>query len=415
MDLKLKAYLFLVITLFSGALVPVLLTFAKGPGMNEFFLLAYALSIPTAYVLVRATGNWDKLKEAVSDRRNLLLIAIAGALTYFPIEYGIAFSEHYISASLATAIFRTSPLLMLLLLPIALREKLTKYQIGALLLAFAGLAIGISGGNPLSIFQNSNIGIMAFLITMSLGYAISVVMVKKYLFDISTIIMVSSVTMFAVILAIFVASGSQLVALTPLQIFLAFYIGVFFNVLSFAMYFYMLKPLKATVVSNVYFLSPFITFLFASVLIGESVQPYYLAIAGLTGIGIFVQSLDKKGSSYSAMSKHEGLNSMTIFDVTGVFANTGEVALNNTIKEGGRILAVKLPSAHVSNVNRIMAGYSDTYTDSNKTIKEEAKFVKDILGASESEFVVMKAGMLEDCEKFFEDLHNKMREIDSGV
>lgn len=411
MDLKSKSHLYLVITLLSGSLLPVLLALAKGVDLYELMLFIFTLSVPTSLLLVKARGEQKDLLDTFRDRKKVALMVLTSLVVFFPIEFGIAIAEHYISASLTTAIFRTSPLLMLLLLPYMLRERLTRYQIAALVLGFVGLYIGVSNGNLTGILQNSNISIIAFMILMAFGYALSIVMIKKYLFKLSVLLFVAAVTMFALSSILFFASGTQLQTLSYLQLFIVFYIGMFFNVIGFYMYFYMLKPLKATLVTNVYMLSPFITFLLAITILGEAIQPYYLAIAGFVGAGILIQSFDKKGSTYAARSKDEGINRMTIFDVTGVFANTGEVALNDTIRDGGRILAVKLPGQYAANVNSMVNGvkYSNVYTDAHKSITEESKFVKDIVGAGAGEFVVMKAGLLDDCEKFFEDLQGRIR------
>ena len=171
MDLKTKAYALLVLTLFSGALIPVLLIFAKGVNIYEFFLMLYGVSVPVSIAFVVYRGRLGELVASVKNPRRLALLCFTGIITYLPIEFGMAFAEKYVSASLATAVFRLSPLLMLLLLPALLRERLSKYQIAALLLAFIGLFIGISAGNPLAILQNSNIGIVIFLIVMAFMYA----------------------------------------------------------------------------------------------------------------------------------------------------------------------------------------------------------------------------------------------------
>ncbi len=412
MELKSKAYLYLVVSLLSGASLPVILSFAKGAVLVEFLLFAYALSIPTAFILIKAQGKSTDFLDIFKDRKKLLLMVITGIVTFFPIEYGIGFAERYVSASLATAIFRTAPLLMLLLIPYMLRERLTKYQIGALMRAFAGLYIGVSSGNVFGLFQNSDAGIVAFLVGLALCYALSIVLIKKYLFDVSTLLAVSSIIMFGLFVLLFFAGGAQLYTLSTLQLFLVYYVGIFFNVFSFYMYFSALKPLKSTLVANVYMLSPFITFIFAAAVLGEAIQPYYLAIAGLVGAGIFIQTLDRKGSSYIASTKSERVSRMTIFDVTGVFSDTGEIALANTIKDGGRILAINLPDTYTDHVAEMSESkhYKNVYTDSDESIPEESRFVKDIVGTKEGEFVVMKAGLVEECEKFFEELHKKIEE-----
>lgn len=410
MELKTKAYALLVLTLFSGALIPVLLVFAKGVNLYEFFLMLYGVSVPVSIAFVLYRGRLGELVASVKNPRRLALLCFIGIVTYLPIEFGMAFAEKYVSASLATAVFRLSPLLMLLLLPTLLKERLSRYQIAALSFAFVGLFIGISAGNPLAIFQNSNVGIVIFLIAMAFMYALSVIMIKKYIIDIGVLVAVASATMFVIFLALFVLGGMQIQALNTAQIAVLMYIGIVFNVFSFFLYLTALRPIKATIVSNVYAFSPFITFVLAYIMLGENIQPYYIAIALLAGVGIALQGFDKYGGRYIAINKDSSINHMTIFDVTGIFADTGEVAINSAIRGGGRVLAVKLGAEHAKNLDSIINAneYGGVYTDTHKSVRNESKFVKSVLGARDDDVVVMKSGRLEECERFFANLHSKL-------
>ncbi len=411
MDIKKKAYVFLVIALISGAIIPILLTVPKSANIYEFFFGVYALSVVTSVAFLAYRGRLGELSRTLKDPRKTGMMCLIGIVTYLPVGFGMAYAEKFVTASLAAVIFRTSPLLMLLLLPTLLREKLSKYQIAALCLAFIGLYVGISGGNLTGVFQNSNVGIVLFLILMAFGYALSVVLIKKYVFDLGIVIAVSSITMFALFALLMAVNGFPLYAMSAPQLAVLAYIGVFFNVFSFYIYFTSLRPIKATIVANVYFLSPFITFLFAALFLGEAIQPYYIAIALLAGAGIFIQRFDKVGGRYLASNREGNMRHMAVFDVTGVFANTGETGINAAIQGGGRVLAVKLGDEHAGHV-RSMAGAEDSYgiyTDSHEAISAESKYVKDILGVQGGEFVVMKAGRLEECERFFEDLYGRIK------
>lgn len=411
MELKRKAYLLLVITLVSGALLPILLTVSRSTNIYEFFFGVYAVSAVTSLAFLAYRGKIGELRRVVSDPKKVAIICFTGLVSYLPIQFGIAYAEKFVTASLATAVFRTSPLLMLLLLPPLLRERLSKYQISALMLAFVGLFIGISGGNPAGILQNSNLGIMLFLVVMALGYSLSIILIKKYVYDIGVVVTLSSITMFALFTVLMFINGFPMAAFTVTQLSVLIYVGAFFNVFSFYMYFASLRPIKATVVANVYFLSPFITFMLAYLFLGEAIQPYYIAIALLAGAGIFMQSFDNVGGRYLASSKESNIKHMAIFDVTGIFADTGEMGINSAIKNGSRILAVKLDNQYTSHVDSISLEphVSGVYTDSHESISAESKYVKDVLGAKDGEFVVMKAGKLDECEKFFEDLYSRIK------
>ncbi len=409
MDMKVKAYSMLALSLVIGALLPVLLVVTKGVDLYEFFFFAYAIATVASLSVLAARGRLGKLIEMIKDKKKLAIMCLMGVLCFLPIGFGMAYAEQFVSASFANVIFRTSPLLMLLLLPPLLRERLSKYQIAALMLAFAGLYIGVIGGNP-SGMQNSNTLIILFLVVMALAYALAVVLIKKYVFDLDIVIAVSSTTMFVVFLLAFLATGFTIHAMTLPQVLVLIYVGTVSTIFSFYMYFYALRVMKVTLVANIFFLSPFITFLFAYLILGEAIEPYYIAIALLTGVGIVIQSFDTVGGRYLERNKQGNIKHMAIFDVTGIFAGSGELGINTAIMNGGRVLAVKLNNEHSTHVSAMaMENTEGLYTDSDESIKEEAKFVKDVLGAGEGEFVVMKAGATEESEKFFEDLYSRIK------
>ncbi len=411
MDIKKKAYAFVIITLFAGALIPILLTVSRSTNIYEFFFGIYAVSLVASLAFLAYMGKVGELSKILREPKKVAIICLIGLVSYLPIGFGIAYAEKFIAASLVTAIFRTSPLLMLLLLPPLLREKLSKYQIAALVLAFVGLYIGVSAGNPMGVLQNSDLGIVVFMILMAFGYALSMILIKRYVFDISVVIAISMMAMFALFAVLMVINGFPLYAMTLPQISVVLYMGVISNVFSFYMYFTSLRPIKTTLFANVYFLSPFITFIFAYLFLGEVIQSYYIAIALFAGAGIILQGFDKTGGGYLASSKEGNVWRMAIFDVTGIFANTGEIGINSAIKDGGRILAVKLDGRYGGRVNDLIAEEETegVYMDSHEEIADESRYVKDVLGAKSGDIVVMKAGTLEECERFFENLYGRIK------
>src|SRR5208337_3203683 len=198
----------LLASLLMGSLMPVLLAQTTGANMPEFFLIASIISIPLGLALVlRNRKANDLVKMAVSGKK-LFFLALAVILMYVPYEYGIAYAEKFVSASLATVIFRINPLFMLPLLPIFLRERLTKRQVLALCLAFAGVVIGVSAGNPLNILGNASAPIVVFLLFMALGYAFANVVIKWQMFDTDVLIALSGVVLTAFFGLLFVASGA---------------------------------------------------------------------------------------------------------------------------------------------------------------------------------------------------------------
>ncbi len=409
MKILTRGYLYMVLSLILGALFPVVLVFAKGVDIFEFFMLSYLLAIPFALLLVIASKRWKTFTAYVTDPKRLGIITLIGLLTYASVGIGLFYAEQFVSASLATVVFRTSPLLMLLLLPTVLNERLTKSQIAALCLAFAGIYIALSGGQLFGIFGNANISIVLFLVAAAFAYALGAVLIRKYVFNLESAMLIFNMALFVIFAALYVATGVNSSQLQLSQLGAIFYVGIFTNICSFYMYFNSLRILKMTVATNFLFLSPFLTLLFASVLLGEVIQPYYVVIALLVGAGLIIQRYDRVGGSYRTRDSKR-LRNFAIFDVTGAFVNTGELAIQHAIQKGGRVLALKLDAGQKQKVNSLISdgGHSGVFTDEHPRITEESTFVKEIVGAKENEFVVMKAGDTEEGERFFETLSDAM-------
>lgn len=411
MKLKEKAYAMLAFSTVWAALQPVLMSFGRGAAMSSFFVVLYVSAIIASLAFVGYRRRFKEVGAALRNPKSLLVLLTIGIVLFLPTEYGVTYAENYVGASLVAVMLRTSPLLMLILLPTVLRERLSKHQIAALGLGFVGIYIAVSGGNLLGIFQNSNAGIVMVLAALAFVYAFSIILVKRYMFDMSVIMLFAGIAMLFLVLSISAVSGMSFQPLSAEQAAIAVFIGIFYNVINYSIYYYAARQVKATMASNILSLSPFLTFIFAGAILGQPVYPYYIIIALLSVAGIVIQSFDKVGGTYKAANHKSNVGRMTIFDVTGIFAGTGESGINAAINSGGRVLAVKIEKEHAQHVDAMMMeGSSGVYTDAHDGIRDEAQFVKDVLGTREGEFAVMKAGKLDDGEKFFDDLYGRINQ-----
>ena len=148
---------------------------------------------------------------------------------------------------------------------------------------------------------------------------------------------------------------------------------------------------------------------------GEAIQPYYLAIAGLVTLGMLIQKLDKVGGTYLTRKGRKMYNSV-LFDITGAFSETGNVAISAAIDKGGRVLALKLDETHKDELDRLVkeGRYTDVFTDTHGGVVREASFIREVVGAQEGEIVVMKAGDSGEGEMFFEKLSGRLQPNEAG-
>ena len=404
MRLNALAYIFLVASILLGALVPVAFGFGTKMNIPEFLFLVSVIASATMLAFVVLKGKASRLIEYLTSPRDLGVIAAIGVLQYALWGYGFLYAERFVSVSLAAAIYRTFPLLMLLFLPLILRERVTKYQVAALSLALVGLVIALSGG--LGIGDVTNFPVILLLIGVALSNAFTSVMIKRMMFDIYSSMFLFNLTNAVLFGAIFILGGFSPSPISTSELMGIAYMGVVgFSTLGI-MYYSALRILKTTLVTNLYFLSPFLTFVYSFFIFGEAIKPYYLAIAALVGVGLFLQKADTLGGTYLQKSND---GAKTIFDVTSAFVNSEEERINSVIKRGGRVLAIKMSAGHKEALNMAILSANSfkthLYTDLHAAIKhDEAEFIREIMGIEQGEIALMSAGEPSQSEQELREL-----------
>ena len=410
METKGVAHVYLVASLLIGSLTPVLLLATRGADAVELFFLASLVSLPIGLGLVAKNRKRLQLIKTLKNRRKLIYIVIAALLMYLPYEYGLAYAEHFISASLATAVFRLNPLLMLIFLPLLLWERLSRRQIAALGVGFVGLLVGISGGNIYAMAANPDVPIIIFVVLLALGYALANVIIKRQMIDNDQFLAISALALTVFFGTLFAASGAHYIPLTDVDWALIGYLAIT-NIFSFYMYVHALKVLKTTIVTNVFMLSPFFTFVWAFALFGEAIKAYYLVMAALIGLGILVQRTDQLGGLYMPRKHGSSYLQFAMLDVTGAFAveNSGD-EMNNLIGSGGRVIAAKVASSGMYHVEALAndSRFRHVYVDTARLNARPMAYVMGVLEPEDGDAVIIKAGQNPENDEFFSELGKRM-------
>ncbi len=407
MNIKIKSYIFITCSLIGGALFPLALKVADNSGISiyAFMFLAYLIAAPASLFLVFAKNKTGRLKEYIKKPKEFLFIGILGFINLAFVDYGLIYAEKFISASLATVIYRTQPLLMLIFIPLILRERISKIQIVALMLAFFGIYLALSTGS-LSIFSGTNTNIVIFLVVMTLISAFATVYLKRYTTNMeSTMFMFNLIALF-ISFGLFLYANVQLPSLNLSTWISLLYIGLIANIAVPFLYYSAFRVLKTTIVTNLYFLSPFITILFAGLLLQEPIYLYYLIIAILVAVGIFIQRFDKKGGTYIA----KGKNALQVFDVTSAFIENSTKEIYSYIKGGGRALAIRLEkNKYSTGLDERIFKERDCVVFTNVSphkdaSKEEIKFINKIINPNDDEVILIALGEPAKIESAFEEL-----------
>lgn len=407
MKIKNVANIYLILALVLGALVPVMLKIAsQNINIYEYLFLTYLIAMPASFIYVLFRKKTGRLVATMKNYKEFAFIAFLGLLNYGMLEYGLTYAEQFINTSLATAVYRTSPLLMLIFLPILLKERVSKLQLAALLLGFAGLYIALTGGS-LTILNNTSAPLVAIVAGIALATAFVSVAVKRYSFDMEIAMFIFNFATFIFFAALFLISGASLQPLNAAALTAILYVGIVYNVFVGLMYYGALRMIKTTFVTNIYFLSPFITFIFSYIILGEPIYLYYVAIALLVAVGIIIQRFDKKGGAYLSKTKKE--SDHVFHDVTSAFLNTETPAIYDAIKSGGRVLAIKVHKEDYKQIRPKLPNATKkklVYADTNKKFINQAQreFISDIMGLGQNELAIMCAGDPESSEKTLSEL-----------
>lgn len=408
MKIRQIANTYLVLSLLLGSLVPIMLKIgSQNVNIYEYLFLTYLVAVPASFIIILARKKTDRLIASIMNIKEFAFIAFLGLLYYGMLEYGLTYSEKFISASLATVIYRTFPILMLIFLPVMLRERISKYQLIALILGFIGIFVAVTGGS-LSIFSNANLPIIGLMVLIAFVAAFVSVAIKKYSFDMEIAIFIFNFAVFILFAALFFVTKAPLQPINLSALTAIIYVGIVYNVFVGVMYYNALRMIKTTFVTNIYFLSPFLTFILSSLILGEQIYLYYIVIAALVAVGLIIQKFDKSGGTYLSKindTKH------TFHDVTSAFINTDVPLIYNTIRSGGRVLAVKIDKEYYNSLKqKIHKNYDRNktiiYTNANRrmTNNDQDEFIKDIIGLKNDEIVLMGAGEPDLSERALSDV-----------
>ena len=136
---------YLAVGIVIAALWPVFLNLATGMNIYEFTFFEYLISVPASVLLVFIFRKQKGLLEIFRNKKMLALVALISLLNYGFQDFGMLYAEHFINPSLASVIFNSYPIMMLLFLPVVTKEKVSRYQVTGLGLGFFGICIIFAG------------------------------------------------------------------------------------------------------------------------------------------------------------------------------------------------------------------------------------------------------------------------------
>lgn len=415
--IKTLGYLTLIATLLIVGFIPLAYRLGDVSNTIEFCFIAFLTSSALSFVIMAAKHTHTHITGYMKKSQHIWVFVLIGV--FFLVQtIALSYATHYISASLAAVIYRSWPLILILLSPFLLKERVTKWDLAAVLIGFGGMAVTLLAGTPLSI-PGFAIPYAALVLFAALIDAFQSGMQKRYQYELSSATFLENFVGLLVItpLALF-SAGTFSTPLSIGAISSAVVIGVLQNVALSYFFPMAFRIVRTSIASATLMLAPFVTIVLDYLLLGEPVQYYYLVIAASVFVALIVQRFAPGGSTYVMTSKKEE-RTPTMYDISSVFSNTKSKAIYDALKGSGRVLAFyKKPesSALASKYTDIVGNYGpggNCVILTNKVPTDEIRadeydLIKEILGYDSNDLLVVGIGRPEDVEYNLERIYGEM-------
>lgn len=246
----------------------------------------------TAFLLVLniAKGNMKLFKQYKA--REYLVMSGIGILGIFIYHLFLYMGIDCMDASQAFIINYLWPIMSVLSACIILKEKMTVRKGIAILLSFAGVIIVTANGNLLNIGKDTLTGAL-YCVIAAVSYGLFSTLNKKKDYDKYFSMMIFYLAATVVSLAYIIATKSNF-TLDAMQVTGLMWMGIFTNAIAFTFWAIALKMGDTAKVSNLAYITPFLSLVWTTVVLGENFNPYSLIGLSVIVLGIFIQLKDKK-------------------------------------------------------------------------------------------------------------------------
>jgi drug/metabolite transporter (DMT)-like permease len=262
---------------------------ALDPFLGASLRFIVAGAILWTLVLVRRVP----MPRGKTEWRASIINGVLGAAASYSIVY---WTSQYVPSGLEAVIFGTMPLWTIVFNQLGKRgERLTFQKIFGVVLGFAGLLLIFLPG--LAIGSNAKIGAMVLMLCSPFVSAITLVITKRDAKGVEPLALNAiSISIAMVVLTIIAIATNDLtkVHLTFTHLWTIGYLATFGTVVTFVVYYHLLRSNEAIVMSYVSLITPVIAVLTGWLLLDEHLSFWAIAGAVAVIIGIRLTLLDKK-------------------------------------------------------------------------------------------------------------------------
>ncbi|MDE1854873.1 MAG: EamA family transporter [Candidatus Micrarchaeota archaeon] len=306
------------------------------PELFYGFLVALVVSIAISLVADRGAS----VVSIAKNHRLLLMIIAIGLVNNALTQLFLAAGTLGTNPSISAIVYRGYVIIVALLLPFMLKQKVKSMQLLASVIGFVGVYVVISGGTLVNISM-ATAPAMALLIFAGLCTTSVQLFFNKYNFNAAGGVVIFNLASLVFISLLAAATQTSLgIAFTPSSAVAVLFLGAFGYALGPFMVYYVIRAFGPLLFGNAVVTVPFFTILFAALLTATPIEPYYLVAALLIGAGVIIQR--SYASRQERITKNKALDRFTIFDVTGVFISNKSPTIMKGIAGENRAFAIRL-------------------------------------------------------------------------
>lgn len=255
--------------------------------MDSFQVLAASSGIAFAFLLLINLVKGKLQLFRTYARKDLAIMFGMGLLGIFLYHLLWYIGIDCMMASQAMIINYLWPMMVVLSACVVLKEKLTGRKLMAILISFAGVAVVTSNGQ-LGGFTDNTLTGAVLCVFAAMSYGLFVTLDKFLRYDKLFAMMMYYFASFVVSAAFVYATGGNLAMDLP-QTLGMLWIGLFTCAIAFVTWALAMKDGNTVKISNLAYITPFLSLIWTFFLLGEPVSVYSLLGLGLIIAGIFVQ------------------------------------------------------------------------------------------------------------------------------
>lgn len=274
--------LFAVLIWSVNAIVNKLSASAIEPAAISFYRWLLALLVLTPFVLPGVIRQWQTIRPHLL---RLMVLGLLGMALYQSLAY---YAAHSVSALFMGIIAALIPLLTVLLSVVILRIAPTVGILAGSLISFCGLIWLVSAGNPDQLLHHGIGAGEAMMLAASASYALYGVMTKRWSIPLPVWQSLYVQIAFGVLLLLPGFLMTPDVELTPRNLPLVAFAGLFASILAPWLWIHGVQKLGASITSIFMNLTPIFTALIAVLFLHEHLHSYHWIGGGLTLTGVLL-------------------------------------------------------------------------------------------------------------------------------